>query len=169
MKFLYSFLVVLLASFSFELDAQNVRSIQLPFMPISDSDLPVGMEQQINAKEYELFYINDLTSLESQWFNIKVKGAKSINQPFLEVQMPIGAGRFATVVSEIDPIMPTELRANFPDIHAFHGRVKDRTGVVKWDVTPHGLHAMIMIPGESTLFIDPLFKNDNHYYIVYRR
>ncbi len=169
MKFLNSLFIVFLAVISFELDAQEVKSIQLPFMPISDSDLPAGMEKQINAREYELYYINNLSTISSQWSSIKVKGVQSVNQPFLEVQMPIGAGRFATVVSEIDPIMPTELRANFPDIHAFHGRVKERTGVVKWDFTPHGLHAMIMIPGESTVFIDPVFKNDNRYYMVYRR
>src|SRR5690606_20145676 len=57
----------------------------------------------------------------------------------------------------------------FPEIRSYDASGVDNGAFVKWDITPHGFHAMIMQEGKSTIFIDPLIKGNSDYYIVYEK
>src|SRR3989338_2097017 len=63
-------------------------------------------------------------------------------------------------------VMHPDLAAKFPDIKAYDA-YDDNGASVKWDITPHGLHVMIRQAGASTIYIDPLIRGNNQYYIVY--
>lgn len=45
----------------------------------------------------------------------------------------------------------------------------DISEFVKLDMTPQGFHAMILRPGKNPVFIDPINKNNNQYYLVYNK
>ncbi len=87
--------------------------------------------------------------------------------PVLFIPKPEGpASEFAIV--EV-PTMDEDLAAQFPEIRTFRGRgITDSTETLILDVTPAGLHAMILSPA-GTLMIDPLSPGDNVHHIAYRK
>ncbi len=87
--------------------------------------------------------------------------------PVLFIPRPEGpASEFAIV--EVPTLHP-DLAAQFPEIRTFRGRgITDPTETLILDVTPAGLHAMILSPA-GTLMIDPLSPGDNVHHIAYRK
>jgi hypothetical protein len=65
------------------------------------------------------------------------------------------------------PVMAPELAARYPGIHSYLGvGVTDPRTSIRFDLSPLGLHATLMRPGESTVYIDRLSSD---YYRVARR
>ncbi len=76
-----------------------------------------------------------------------------------------GMERFTLVVS---PIMHPDLGSRFPEIRTFSGKSLDRPGAtIRMDITPQGLHAMVLAVDEDPYFIDPYAKGDRSNYIIY--
>lgn len=64
--------------------------------------------------------------------------------------------------------MHPELGAKYPEIRTYDAYgVDDSSELVTLDITPQGFHAMILSPGKSPIFIDPLKREDTQYYMVY--
>ncbi|MNK00330.1 Ser-Thr-rich glycosyl-phosphatidyl-inositol-anchored membrane family protein [compost metagenome] len=85
--------------------------------------------------------------------------AKRIDDPnyvpvFIELIKPDGTlGRYQVHENET---MSLGLAAQFPEIRSYDGIAMDHSGeVVKFDLTPQGFHAMTLVPGGNTWFIDP--------------
>ena len=87
--------------------------------------------------------------------------------PILFIPKPEGAtSEFAIFEA---PTLAADLAAQFPEIRTFRGRgITDPTETLILDVTPAGLHAMILSPA-GTLMIDPLSPGDNVHHIAYRK
>lgn len=67
-------------------------------------------------------------------------------------------------------LMPRELVERYPDIMAFSGAALDQPGVAfRMDLTPHGLHAMVMDREKGWWFIDPYVFGDPGAAMSYRR
>ena len=82
----------------------------------------------------------------------------------LELPLPSGWGRFRI---EQAPIMAPELAARFPGIKTYRGQgIEDPAATLRFDVTPKGLHGMIMTPSE-VFWIDPFQRRDRDHYVVY--
>jgi hypothetical protein len=63
-----------------------------------------------------------------------------------------------------------ELSAQFPTIKTYDAYgVTDPSEFVKLDLTSQGFHAMILKPGQSPVFIDPLNQDNTSYYLVYNK
>ncbi|WP_343635538.1 reprolysin-like metallopeptidase [Fluviicola sp.] len=101
--------------------------------------------------------------------------AKRIDDPnyipvFIELPKPDGTvGSYQVHENET---MSPGLAAQFPEIRSYDGIAMDNSGeVVKFDLTPQGFHAMTLIPGKSTVFIDPYSfgGGDIEHYVVYSR
>ncbi|MCC6462603.1 MAG: proprotein convertase P-domain-containing protein [Saprospiraceae bacterium] len=94
-----------------------------------------------------------------------VKGETGI---WLELPMADGELRWFEVWES--PIMAPELAAEYPNIRTYAGRDADRRGItVRFDVTPAGFHAMFLLPGESSTFIDPYARGNTSDYVCYSK
>jgi hypothetical protein len=148
--------------------AQKIKSIDLPMEEVTNTNaLPIGFVQ-IQASSYRLVKI-DVTGLLNQLQGITYREGEmdgSVGQ--LTLPYPDGTNHDFSV--KRNQTLHPELNAKFPEIMTLDGYAMDGTGAfAKWDITPQGLHAMIMIPGKSTVFIDPYLKGNTSYYIVYEK
>ncbi|RYY58121.1 MAG: T9SS type A sorting domain-containing protein, partial [Chitinophagaceae bacterium] len=68
------------------------------------------------------------------------------------------------------PVMDPALAARYPGINSYAGQsVKDPSVTVRFDVTPAGVHAMILSPAEQTVYIDPAGRRTETLYKVVSR
>lgn len=162
-RFSQFLLAVLLCSVGY---AQQLKPINFQIQEISKSIANNLGAPQIHAANGKVFYM-DVDHILAQMQGVASRsGDKSGFEALINLPHPDGTLHEYTSVS--NETMHPGLAAKFPEIGSFDGYNQNGTRV-KWDVTPHGLHAMIMKQGESTIFIDPLFKGNNDYYIVYAK
>ncbi|RAK65739.1 reprolysin-like metallopeptidase [Hymenobacter edaphi] len=84
----------------------------------------------------------------------------------VSLPLPDGtAGRFRVVETQV---MHPQLAAKFPQIKTYAGQgIDDPSAVAYFDVTPAGLHTMILSPG-NTVYMDPTADGVNHL-VFYKR
>ena len=150
------------------LHAQKIKSIDLPMEEVTNANaLPIGVVQ-IQASSYRLVII-DVTGLLSQLQGVTYREGE-MNGSVGQLTLPYPDGTNHDFSVKRNQTLHPELNAKFPEIMTLDGYAMDGTGAfAKWDITPQGLHAMIMIPGKSTVFIDPYLKGNTSYYIVYEK
>ncbi len=105
----------------------------------------------------------------------QLAGVKRITDPSyvpVFITIPRPDGTFGTYQVHENETMSEGLAAQFPEIRSYDGIAMDNSGeVVKFDLTPQGFHAMTLVPGKPTLFIDPYSfgGGDIENYLVYSR
>lgn len=158
--FIFSFM--LFASMS---TAQNHES-QYIFTDVLPTAVPAQFIKNIPAKHYRLMQL-DLTQLhaELEQASPDTQSARAIR---IALPSPDGTTKWYRVI-ENNTLHPT-LRAKFPTIRTYdaYGET-DPTEFVKLDLTQLGFHAMILKPGDSPVFIDPVQKETTLYYMVYKK
>lgn len=122
---------------------------------------------QIQARNYKVFQIN-IDELKNQLEGIAYREID--NSGFIaQIEFPHPDGSMHLFNAKANQTMSPGLAAKFPEIKSYDA-VDIKTGdAVKWDITPQGLHVMILVNGGSTIYIDPLIKGNTEYYIVYHR
>jgi hypothetical protein len=162
----YYFLILVFSPLLAE--AQGIKSIPLLWQEVPfESTLLMGNPriQVDHGKVFKLqlsTIIEDLKTVTYREGNMKGSVA--------ELSFPYQDGSFHAFTAKRNQTMHPLLNEKFPEIVTLDAYATDGSGAYgKWDITPAGLHAMIFIPGESTLFIDPLFEGNNEYYVVYRK
>lgn len=91
-------------------------------------------------------------------------------QTLLALPMPDGSMEIFDINES--PIMAPELSEKFPGINTYNGvSITDPGKYVRFDLTHKGFHAMVLVAGENTIFIDPYSfgGGDDEHYIVYQR
>lgn len=149
---------------SFSSNGQKNKIINFPMEEVSKSSIAFLGSPQIQASEFKLYHI-DLEILKNELNGIAHidalrNGFKAI------LSLPHPDGTIHAYEGLENNTMSSRLRQKFPEIRSYNAQNSDGA-IVKWDITPQGLHAMIMIPGQSTVFIDPIVKGNTEYYIVY--
>ncbi|MFD0861108.1 reprolysin-like metallopeptidase [Sungkyunkwania multivorans] len=68
-------------------------------------------------------------------------------------------------------IMETALQEKHPEIRSYVGQsITDRSTLIRFSLTPQGLHLMKLLPGTSAEYIDPYSKSaTTNHYIVYAK
>lgn len=146
---------------------QFEKTITYGITEVSKSALASIGTFQINATHAKYFQI-DVNSLSSKLVGIMHR--EDPNVGFIaNLQFPHPDGSMHNYRAKENGTMEKALAVQFPEIKTFDAGGAENGAVVKWDITPKGLHAMIMIPGESTVFIDPVIDGNREYYIVYRK
>lgn len=138
---------------------------------VSEKEIPLTGTRYILPTQYKTFKLNlnqfrTVTGIAPMEFTPVAQYTKT----YLELPMPDGSLKTFDIVES--PIMDPELAAKFPDITTYAGyAVDDKNIMVRFDLTLQGFHAMIMIPGESTIYIDPyrFGGGDMEHYIVYHK
>jgi len=158
--------LILTSCLSFTLNAQSVKKVYLNAIEKNLSDASAFGTPQIKANSFKIYQI-DIVSLKNQ-----MAGAGHIddnNSGFIaSVKLPLADGSLIEFLSRENNTMDRALAANFPNIKAYNG-IGSNGATANWDITEHGLHAMIYIPGQGTTFIDPVIKGNSEYYIVYNK
>lgn len=148
--------------------SQNIKNINYSIEKINNSNVALMGAPLIQANNYTLFRL-DVSTLMSGLNGVTYREGE-INGFVAEIELPHTDGTTKHYSVKRNQTLHPELNAKFNDIRTFDAYALDGSGAFcKWDITPHGLHAMIMIPGESTIFIDPYIAGNTEYYIVYRK
>ena len=144
--------------------AQSTKHIALDSKEVSKSTVEAIGKLQIAAKNAS-YYQMDVGSLLEQLDGIAYREFTG-NGFTAVVDLPHPGGSMHTYSAKGNYTMHPDLASKYEQIRSF-----DATGengaFVKWDVTQHGLHAMIMTPGQPTIFIDPAIQGNAAFYIVY--
>src|SRR5690606_10088113 len=68
------------------------------------------------------------------------------------------------------PVLHADLQAQFPDMRSYIGSsLNNPSDIIRFSVTPQGLHSMLLSPGNGTQFIDPFTVNGNYYAVYAKR
>jgi subtilisin-like proprotein convertase family protein len=145
---------------------QKSQSIPFPIKEVDFSSIAGLGVPQINASSFRVYEM-DITQLITQLEGVRSTNNNSGFIGRIEVPHPNGQIHSYDVLK--NTTMSEGLEAKFPEIRTFDGYSSSTGAKMKWDVTPHGFHAMIMNDEESTIFIDPIFKGNTTYYMVYYR
>ncbi|STX28549.1 Ser-Thr-rich glycosyl-phosphatidyl-inositol-anchored membrane family [Legionella beliardensis] len=91
-------------------------------------------------------------------------------EPPLLIELPLPDGTMHVFQVMSNSTMHPKLAAQFPEIKTFDAYGITNPGeLVKFDITPNGFHAMILLPNKNTIFIDPIEKGNTENYIVYNK
>ena len=164
-KLVFSMLLLILSA---QTMAQQVKSINLPWVNVSSEDLSAYGEPRIKATDFQVYRLNT-APIRASLDGITYREG-NLNGFIASLNFPYSDGTLHQFTAKRNQTMHPAYNAKFPELITLDAYASDGSGAYgKWDITPAGLHAMIFIPGQSTLFIDPMFEGNNEYYIVYRK
>lgn len=107
----------------------------------------------------------DLSSLKAALADAPERGSASS----VIVSFPDDRGNMERYRIVEAPVMSPELAARYPEIKSYAGQgVDDPTAVIRFSVSPLGLHTMRMSADRPTVFIEP-YSTDLKTYSVYKR
>ncbi|MEJ6777572.1 MAG: M12 family metallo-peptidase, partial [Crocinitomicaceae bacterium] len=164
---LSKFLLVLALVFNSISFAQTYQQVNYTVTEISKATSTFMGTPQIQATDYKVFQM-DIDALKAQMIGVGFRedpGSGFIAQ----LSFPHPDGSMYNYQVRANNTMDPALAVLFPEIKSYNGAGVSNGAKVKWDITPHGFHAMIMLPNESTIFIDPLIQGNTDYYIVYHK
>ena len=128
---------------------------------IDEKDIDIDEPHLIKASK-ETFYKLETKQLKS----VLIDSEKDRKRSDL-ITIPLPDGRFENFSISRNRLLPESLLLKYPGISTYSGRsVENKNRKIYLDFTQLGFHAMI-IGGGTPVFIDPLFSNDNEYYISY--
>ena len=83
------------------------------------------------------------------------------------IAIPMPDGQFSRFRIEESPVMEPALAGQFPNFKTYRGKgIDDPTATMRFDWTPEGLHAIILLPGE-TVYVEPAGPGDPEHYNSY--
>jgi hypothetical protein len=83
------------------------------------------------------------------------------------IAIPMPDGRFSRFLVQESPVMEPALAAQFPNFKTYRGKgIDDPAATMRFDWTPEGLHAIILLPGE-TVTVEPAGLGDPEHYNSY--
>jgi hypothetical protein len=165
--FLFPLLTLFSTSMVFQTSAQ-VKGTNC-WNSIAESSIPAVGKRLINPNVYLTYQLN-INRLKATLSAAKYP--ESIDYQPVYISLPKADGTFKTYEVYRNETMSLGLAEKFPEIRTYDGVATDKSGeVVKLDVTPQGFHAMTLIPGQSTEFIDPFTfgGGDIEHYQVYSK
>ena len=147
--------------------AQTNKKISYELSEVPKSSIEVLGTSQIQATAFKVFQL-DIESLKHELEGIANR--ENTQDGFTaHLEFPYPDGSMHTFDAVANSTIHPLLRAKFPEINTYDAINEESGAFAKWDITSKGFHAMIMIPGESTIFIDPYISGNTEYYIVYRK
>ncbi len=167
MKRLKSFILVAFVLTVTMAFSQTEKDVRYSITEIPSSNVPLIGSAQIRANNFKVYQL-DIQSLKSQL--VGIANREDLLKGFVaNVKLPHPNGEIHTYRTVANSTLHPKLAAKYPSIKTYDAVGVENLASVKWDITGKGLHAMIMVPGESTIYIDPLVDGNTDYYIVYSK
>ena len=125
-------------------------------------------KKNVHASKYRLVEI-DINQLYAALENAPHRDGLVAGTP-VQIELPQPDGTMKLYQVKENSTLNPELGVKFPEIKTYDAYgVSDANEFVKFDITPKGFHAMILEPGKSPVFIDPLIKDETQYYMIYSK
>ena len=169
MKRLFTVLITLLIVILFfppTLSAQNNESLWLKIskQKANQGTVIKGKSEPKNANFYQL----NLNQFKARLKNAPLRGTSN-KQSDIIIQFPNAKGELEAFRVMEAPVMAPELQAKHPDIKSYMGQsIENPASIIRFSVTPLGLHTMTLSSKYGTQYIEPFTKNSNNY-IVYSK
>ncbi len=163
LKIKFSFLVLLF--FSVNIFAQENQPLWS-----KTSKANVSGENQLQRRSEPNkadFYHLDINALKSVLLNAPQRESSTFNSSNVVISFPNSEGKMEAFKILESSVMEAELQAQYPEIRSYIGKsLTDPTAVMRFSVTPLGLHTMTL-SSKGTQLIDPYTENSD--YIVYSK
>jgi hypothetical protein len=133
---------------------------------VAARDLPAGADRLIVPTAYRTLAL-DVAALRTLLATAPLEGTPAARTAPPRLALPTPDGGFMEFRFSEAPVMEPALAAKFPEIKTYLGyAVADPTVSARFDLTPHGFHALIM-DDHGQIYIDPYARNDQRHYISY--
>ena len=139
---------------------QNTKTIILDTKELTESELVGIGDVQIRATEAKIYRI-DIQPLYEQLEGIAHREVAESGFT-ADLNFPHPDGTVHTYHAKANNTMHPDLASRYSLIQSFDAN-GDNGEFVKWDITQHGFHAMIIRPGKGTIYIDPIIKGNSDY------
>ena len=147
----------------FRLDAQGPASATTWWYEVNERDMIPSGERRIVPDTYRTIRINPGTSPgQATQLSDVLEGANSGAIPEMAIKadriiaLPMPDGSLARFHFMESSVMHPDLQALLPMIRTYAGYGIDEPGAtVRFDLTPHGFHAMVITATREVFFIDP--------------
>lgn len=161
-------LLTTLLSLFFSIAFAQDRIVDNFFNDVNPATLSAKSKNNIRATHYRLIQI-DLSQLYAELENVPHRdGLRSGVATQIALPLPDGSSKLYRIVE--NSTLHPELGARYPTIKTYDAYgITDPGEFVKLDLTAQGFHSMILRPGKSPVFIDPLGKGKHQYYVVYKK
>ncbi|MCB9338883.1 MAG: hypothetical protein H6577_12210 [Lewinellaceae bacterium] len=148
--------------------AQKTSLSDKLWAPQNEQLLPVPPEQQpVRPNAFRVFQL-DSDILSSLLEAAPLWQTEAANRQASVISLPLPDGSLEDFNVLQAPVMHPGLARKFPGIKTYVGKgVQDPTAYLRFDVTPGGLHAMILSGKKGAVFIDPYSTDGAGLYIVY--
>tara|TARA_R110002072_G_scaffold302779_1_gene488640 strand:- start:8088 stop:12485 length:4398 start_codon:yes stop_codon:yes gene_type:complete len=147
--------------------SQDVKKVDFNASETTKAAADLAGTPQIRASNAGYFSM-DIAQLQNGLVGVKHREIDNIGF-VAQISLPHPDGSFHTYNVKENSTMHPTLGAMFPEIKTYDAHGIDDASFVKLDITPHGFHAMIMRPGKSTIYIDPVIKGNTNLYIAYEK
>ena len=138
------------------------------FKEVDASSVASKNVHNIKGNKFRVLAI-DLNQLYTELENVPHRNDFKA-QAGVQIELPQADGSTKLYQVMENSTLPPELSIKFPTIKTYDAYGIDNPGeLVKFDLTNHGFHAMILSPGKSPVFIDPLKRGATQYYIIYKK
>jgi subtilisin-like proprotein convertase family protein len=146
--------------------AQNASANQeATWWTLQQEGPPVSVESvRIKTKAKKLYTLS-LADFESKVALAPTWQEQPLQSYGLAIELPNPDGQMVSFRIASFSVMEPSLQAQYPSIRCFTGQGRDGS-VLKLDITPHGVHAMVS-GLENTYFIDPYLTGNTNWYQVY--
>ncbi len=121
---------------------------------------------------YKLFQLNDEDLLRLRMKEAPLRFSDEAQNPLNDVvlHLPMPDGSTAPFKLLNFPVMDKRLSSRYPAIQTFTAiGIDDPAARAKVDFTPKGFHAMILAPGSSPVYVDPLVAEQKQYISYFRK
>jgi len=170
MKHIYSKLQITLLLILFFIVSLSAQKSNVVWSKISKENIAQA-EKVIRKSEPKkaTFYQLDLNKLKIQLENAPLRGASN-KVSNLIVDFPNADGTIESYRVKEAPVMVPEMQANHPEIRSYVGQSIDNPStLIRFSVTPLGLHTMTLSAKKGAQYIDPFTTNLKNYVVYTKR
>ncbi|MBC7911850.1 MAG: hypothetical protein H7Y30_15190, partial [Pyrinomonadaceae bacterium] len=142
------------------------KSGDLIWQPIEESSI-VGRRPVEALPASYLTLRLDHAALMRKLSQAPMEFTEAARNSMVVMPLPMPDGSYAKFKIAESPIMEPELAARFPHIKTFSGQgIDDPTATTRFDVTPTGLHA-IVLSAKGTFYVEPYVHGNTLDYIAF--
>lgn len=160
------FLLLSFCFFLLNINSFAQENSQNYWQDVDESIIQQTGDKQINPIMYRTIRL-DVEAMTSMLNSAPMELLNSIKTDKAVISLPIPNGTYQQFAFQGTYIMHPDLAARYPETKTFVGKgIDDPHAYIRFDMTPHGFHAMVLSPNGG-FYIDPYTQWNNENYISY--